>query len=302
MINVRNAETYLSEEIDLASLVKLLWRRRWWIVCAAMLGGLLALGLAKMMSPAYRASTVLAPADDDRSSAGALSSAVGQLGGLASLVGLNAGGGGSHTAEALAVLRSRYFLESFFAEEQLLPVLFADQWNAGANSWAVTGNEIPTFGDAFRLFSKKILKIVEDKKTSLVTISIDWRSPDQAAEWANKLVSRLNMEMRARAQKRADASVGFLKKELESTQDIGTREAINRLMEVEIKQRMLANTNQEYSFRVVEQASVPEIKDKVKPQTLLMVMAGFMLAVAFCIFGILVHQSISTKGTDVPNT
>lgn len=287
------------DEIDLIGLVKLLWRRRSWIVGSAMLGSFLALGLAMMMSPVYRASTVLAPADDGRSSAGALGSTMGQLGGLASLVGLNVGGGGSYTAESLAVLKSKYFLESFFKEEQLLPILFAERWNSGSSSWVVTGDEIPTLGDAFRLFSKKILNVTEDKKTGLVIISIDWRSPDQAADWANKLVSRLNLEMRARAQKRADASVGFLKKELESTQDIGTREAINRLMEVEIKQRMLANTSQEYVFRVVEQASAPEIKDKVRPQKLLIVMAGFLTAVAFCICGILMHQALRTKETGV---
>lgn len=280
----------MNDEIDLGSALRLLWRRRWWIVAAAALGSLSALGLSLVMSPVYRASVVMVPVDDAGAN-GALGSAVGQLGGLASLVGLNVGGGGSRTPEALAVLRSRQFLESFFAEEHLLPILFSKRWNAKTNSWAVTGDRVPTAGDAYRFFVKQALKVSDDKKTSLVTLSIDWGNPDQAADWANKLTSRLNGEMRLRAQRQADASVGFLKKELDATLDIGTREAVNRLMEAEIKRRMLANTRQEYAFRVVERAFVPEPKDKVSPQKLLMVVMGLVLALFLTVVGIFMYES-----------
>jgi uncharacterized protein involved in exopolysaccharide biosynthesis len=280
----------VNDEIDLGRVVRLLWRRRWWIIGAAVLGSSAALALAMVMTPVYRASVVMVPVDD-AGAGGALGSAMGQLGGLASLVGLNVSGGGSLTPEALAVLRSRRFLEGFFAEENLLPVLFSKRWNATTNSWTVTGEQVPTAGDAYRFFAKRVLNVSEDKKTSLVTLSINWRNPDQAADWANKLTARINGEMRLRAQQQADASVGFLKRELETTLDIGTREAVNRLMEVEIKRRMLANTRQEYAFRVVERAFAPELKDKVSPQKLLMLIMGFVLAVFLCVVGIFMHES-----------
>lgn len=280
----------MNDEIDLGGVLRLLWRRRLWIVAAAALGSLSALGFAMVMSPVYRASVVMVPVDDAGAD-GALGSAMGQFGGLASLVGLNLGGGGSRTPEALAVLRSRRFLEAFFAEEQLLPILFSKRWNAQTKSWAVTGGQVPTAGDAYRFFAKRVLSVSEDKKTSLVTLSINWRNPDQAADWANKLTSRLNGEMRLRAQQQADASVGFLKKELDATLDIGTREAVNRLMEVEIKRRMLANTRQEYAFRVVERAFAPEPEDKVSPKKFLMVVMGFVLALFLCVVGIFMHES-----------
>ena len=283
-------EAHVNDEIDLGSGLRLLWRRRWWIVAAAALGSLSALGLSLVMSPVYRASVVMVPVDD-AGAEGALGSAVGQLGGLASLVGLNIGGGRSRTPEALAVLKSRRFLESFFAEEHLLPILFSKRWNATTKSWAVTGDQVPTAGDAYRFFGKKVLSVSDDKKTSLVTLSVNWRNPDQAADWANKLTARLNGEMRLRAQQQADASVGFLKKELDSTLDIGTREAVNRLMEVEIKRRMLANTRQEYAFRVVELAFAPEPKDKVSPQKLLMVVMGLVLALFLTVVGIFMYES-----------
>ncbi len=173
----------------------------------------------------------------------------------------------------------------------MLPILFSKRWNATKNSWTVTGDKVPTAGDAYRFFAKGVLNVSEDKKTSLVTLSIKWRNPDQAADWANKLTSRLNGEMRLRAQQQADASVGFLKKELDSTLDIGTEEAVNRLMEVEIKRRMLANTRQEYAFRVVERAFAPEPKDKVSPKKFLMFVMGLVLALFLTVVGIFMYES-----------
>ncbi len=157
------------------------------------------------MTPVYRASVVMVPVDDAGAD-GAMGSAVGQLGGLASLVGLNIGGGRSRTPEALAVLRSRQFLESFIDEEHLLPILFSKRWNARTNSWAVTGDKVPTAGDAYRYFAKGVLNVSEDKKTSLVTLSIKWRNPDQAPI-ANKLL-QTHWDMRfARATSRCGCRI-----------------------------------------------------------------------------------------------
>jgi len=60
---------------------------------------------------------------------------------------------------------------------------------------------------------------------------------------------------------------------------------------VEIKRRMLANTRQEYVFRVVERAFAPEPKDKVSPQKFLMVVMGFVLALFLTVVGIFMYES-----------
>jgi LPS O-antigen subunit length determinant protein (WzzB/FepE family) len=87
----------------------------------------------------------------------------------------------------------------------------------------------------------------------------------------------LNEEMRQRAIRQSEASIGFLRNELDATNVMEIREAINRLMEGQIRQRMLANVTQEYAFRVVDRALVPDFTDKVRPKKAIMMLVGGML-------------------------
>ena len=68
--------------------------------------------------------------------------------------------------------------------------------------------------------------------------------------------------------------MGYLEKELKNTLDIGTRESINRLIEVQVRQRMLANVTEQYSLRVVDKAMPADADTPIKPKKLLMVAAG----------------------------
>ena len=74
----------------------------------------------------YRATTLLAPASE-QGGAGGLAKMAGQFGGLASLAGINLGGGGTDkTGLALEVLKSRVFIEEFINKHQLIvPLMVA---------------------------------------------------------------------------------------------------------------------------------------------------------------------------------
>jgi uncharacterized protein involved in exopolysaccharide biosynthesis len=156
-----------------------------------------------------------------------------------------------------------------------MPVLFPAKWDARAQQW-LPGAKPPTPAQANRLFNKRVRSITQDKKTGLVTVNIDWRDGGLAAQWANALIQRLNSEMRSRAIANADASVGYLEKELQNTNVVTTREAINRLIESQIKRRMLANVTQEYSFRVVDRAMAPDRDDPLWPNKPLLLAAGLL--------------------------
>ena len=107
-----------------------LWRSRWLIASITAAFALGSAVYASLMQPMYTASVVLAPVKDDP-----LSGLAGQLGGLASLAGI--GTRATDNVEAVAVLRSRDFARAFIEDEALLPVLFADAWDATAGRWTV---------------------------------------------------------------------------------------------------------------------------------------------------------------------
>lgn len=125
-------------------------------------------------------------------------------------------------------------------------------------------------------------------KTGLVTVQIDWKDRDEAARWGNAMVERINAEMRARALAQADAYVGYLTQESEKTTDVGTRDAINRLIESQIKQRMVATVTQEYAFRVVDRAMAPDAKDRERPNKPLFAILGLLLGLTAGCFAALV--------------
>lgn len=273
------------EDIDFRSLFARLVGKPWWIVGSVFAFTAVSTIVAFVMTPVYRASTVLVAASNR--DAGALDSALGQLGGLASMAGISVGSADSETEEALAVLRSRQFTESFINDKGLLVKLFANDWDAREKIWKTKGGVQPSAAKAYRYFNTKIRSAVRDKKTGLVTLQIDWRNREEAAVWANELVLRLNKEMRVRAIEKANASAGFLEQELQSTSNVVGREAIGRLMESQVKQRMLANVTEEYAFRIVDKAMPPDEDDPVRPQKVKIIAGGLFLGLVFGVFVVL---------------
>jgi hypothetical protein len=235
----------------------------------------------------------MVPAGSEQGGLGAsLAGSLGSFGGLASLAGIGMVGENVETEASLAVLRSREFTEKFIREKNLMPVLFEDAWDSTTNNWKDPANP-PTLARGFRVFNTAIRAVSRDKRTQLVTMTIDWHDREQAAEWANELIERLNAEMRARAIAKSTASVGFLEQELPKTPLLGTQEAINRLIEAQIKQRMVANVTQEYAFRVVDRALVPDRLDKVWPKGSVLFPMGLLLGGMVGVFGVLIASWLS---------
>jgi uncharacterized protein involved in exopolysaccharide biosynthesis len=286
------------DEMDLRSIFVTLWSARKWILASVAFFSVVSVAVAFLMTPIYRAKSVLMPAAaDDASLKGTLGSALGSLGGLASLAGVNVNAKGAEVEEALAVLQSRHFIETFIRDRRLAPVMFPDKWDAKAKAWKK--DEEPTPARAYKMFVKDILSVVQDNRSSLVTIQIDWRERQLAADWANELVARLNAEMRARALRKTEASLGFLGKEMTRTSILGTQDAISRLMEAQINQRMLANVTEEYAFRVVDPATAPDQKDRLRPNRPIIVAIGVIAGALLGVLGILLATLFAPRPQEV---
>jgi uncharacterized protein involved in exopolysaccharide biosynthesis len=268
------------DEVRLADLWRALWSGRWLILALSVICSVLALLASFVITPVYRAEVVMAPVTSDRN-AGGLSSLVGQLGGLASLAGVNLSSG-DDTAQSLAVLHSRSFTEKFLDRHALLPILYADLWNPETKTWDVDDPaETPTLWKAYDLFDKSVRTITQDATTGLVTLTIEWSDPKVATAWANQLVSDVNADVRNRAIEQSQSSIEFLRQQVQSTAEVELRTAVFGLMEAEMKNAMLAHVRTEYAFEVIDPAVVPE--KRVWPNRVLLgvlgLAAGFFLGV-----------------------
>ena len=173
-----------------------------------------AYSVSHLMTPFYRVTTVVADASDTSGNAGLLS-ALGQLGSLASLAGV--GGLASEVRasdEALAVLTSDDFLDRFVTAHGLMPVLYAKKWDAKNKVWTTKNGKPPTIGATVR-YLRGLIITSRDRRTSLISVSVDWQDRELAARWCQMLINDLNAEMQNRAAVRSREHIQYLRKQIE---------------------------------------------------------------------------------------
>lgn len=298
--------------IDLRELFAELRCKRWWVVLCSAVFGLAMLVYVLSVDNIYRATMVLAPAQSD--SGGNLSALANQFGGLASLAGISIGGGESATVNAVAIMKSESFIRGFIRDVDGKKQMYFNQWDAQNNRWhpsgaiksaltsiksAIAGNKPkstryadpyePLDSDVYEDFTGDYFKISEDKKTGLITISIETKEPELSARWVNRIVEMLNSTMRKDAMDKAEKSVAFLEEELKKTQIVEMQKSINQLIEAQIKSKMMANVSDEYAFKVLAPAVVPE--KQIYPKRFMMLMGsvfiggvvGLLVIVFICI-------------------
>ena len=245
------------------------------ILVGAIVGAAAFVSVSYMLPREYSASVTLLPVKSERPAA--LNGAVGQLSGLASLAGIGIGNDDDRS-EAIATLRSRALGSAFIEKYKLLPLIFKDKWDAASGRWRGNDSEdVPTLNDGYRRFDREIRSVTEDRRTGIVTLTITWRDPIQAADWANELAARVNREMRDRAIGEARRSLDYLNRELDKTQIVELRNPIYRLIENRINTVMLANVRDEYAFRIIDRATPPDSDDYSRPLHWLFALAGATL-------------------------
>jgi uncharacterized protein involved in exopolysaccharide biosynthesis len=273
-----------SDEVRLMDLWQIVWRGKWLIVACAVGLAFLAAISTYLITPVYRASVLVAPTSETSGGTG-LAALAGQFAGVAALTGLNLGGN-NRTAEAVATLRSRAFTEKFINERGLLPILYADRWDAGTRQWRDESGEPPSMWAAYELFNS-LRSIDEDVTTGLYKVDVNWTDPQLAAEWANGLIGDVNGLLRTRAIGESRQNLDFLRSELEKNSQVQLQTTIFGLIEAEMQNAMLANVKQEYAFKIIDPAKVPEKTHW--PKRLLITLLGFGAGLVIGMFAAVVR-------------
>ncbi len=247
------------------------------IVVAAFL---IAVVVALLSRPVYRAEAVVTSVGEDPSlgGLGGLASSLG--GGLASLAG-GLVGGGKNWNKSVAVLHSRHLIEALVTRENLLPVLFPSKHSRMPWEDEAGTARGATMGDAVLVFQRRILQIREDQKLGLVTVRVEWFDPRVAASWANELVAIADAEQRANAVTDAQAALSVLQHELATTESVELRGAIAHLIEEQLKAKMVAGVRAQYAYRVIDRAVPADLDKRVQPTRTTMVLAGTLAGVLF---------------------
>ena len=247
------------DEIDLLELIRTLLQAWKVIVGIIIICTGLAVAYALNAPEIFKAESLLAPAEDEKSEA---SSSLGQFGGLAAMAGISIPTS-SNIERVLATLETREFLKKFISSHKLLPIIFDDLWDESSHSWRlIEGQNELTVEDGILPLQGAIE--VNQEKSGLITLSISWKDPDIAAQWANDLVKQLNEQLRQKAITDSKKRIGYLEQELAKTTLQDMRAVLYNLLESEKQKAMLANVNEDFAMEVIDPAVAPEIREKPK--------------------------------------
>ena len=300
---------YQNDEIDLRELFGIIWQGKWWIIAITFVFALGSVIYSLSLPNIYKSEATLAPTEE--ASGGGLSQMAGQLGGLASLAGVNLGSqGADKTTIALEILKSRAFIKGFVEKYDILPELMAvEEWNRDTGivfNSELYNSEIkewvreveppkqpePSSWEYVKVFRESVLEVSKDDTTGLVTIAVNHQSPEVAQQWVAWLIEEINNHMRERDIQEAKRSLEYLDKELQSTSLSDMQQVFYQLIEKQTQTIMLANVRPEYIFQTLDPAVVPE--QKAKPSRALICIIGTFLG-GFLSVGFVLVRNIFRK-------
>ena len=273
--NIQN-DTQYDDEIDLRELFGVLWAGSRKIIAITAVFAFVSVIYALSLSDQYKATVLLAPAQSDSSD---LSGALGQLGGLASLAGVDIGGGESSESQmAQEIMKSWSFIDVFIAENNIsVEVYAAEGWSRGSNelqidddiydaetkTWLVENDNTGEVGQPsswvlFEAFSERLV-VSENKKSGLVSVSIEYYSPQIAKQWLDMYVAAINAHMQQRQMEKVTNNINYLQAQIEKTSIAEMREVFYTIIAEQTKNKMMTEASPEYAFVAVSPSMVPEV-------------------------------------------
>lgn len=290
----------VKDEVDLRELFLSIWKGRWFILCATVFCAALSVAVSLYLPNEYKATVVLTPAST--SSASSLARLASQFGGLAALAGISLGQDEDNkTVAAMELVKSWGFQEEFIRENHLEVEVFAARgWDRAANQLVIDPSTYdtktrkwvrkfkasegqtaqPSGWELYQELTERIA-ITQDKKTGLISLSVEYYSPYLAKDWADKLILAVNRHLQEQDRIDAERSIEYLQEKMSQTSLTEMKAVFARLIEEQTKNLMLTRVSDEYVLRTLAPAKVPEEKSSPKRAVICVVstLLGCLLSV-----------------------
>tara|TARA_Y100000748_G_scaffold302827_1_gene306149 strand:- start:2403 stop:3317 length:915 start_codon:yes stop_codon:yes gene_type:complete len=270
-----NQEDKYNDEIDLYELFIIAWNKKFFLVSLTSIFAIISVIYSLSLPNVYTSTSLLAPSNQEDT----FTSRLGGMSGLASIAGVNLSQSNATTSdEAIGRVKSFNFFSNYILPniklENLLAVkewvsesntIIYDQgvFDSKTNKWL--GNDFninntqPSNQQAYRRYSD-IFSINVDEENGFVSFSIKHQSPELAKKWLDLIIYNINESMREIDKRDAQNAINFLNESTNTTSIQSIREVISALLESKMQTLMLASTNKDYVFKVLDSPIVPELK------------------------------------------
>ncbi|MFT5224900.1 MAG: hypothetical protein ACI8XX_000647 [Polaribacter sp.] len=155
----------------------------------------------------------------------------------------------------LARMESFGFISWFITQQNLLPWLYARDWDEGNKKWK-EGTE-PDMREAVKALKTKTLYISIDKKTDLINIRMTAGLPDRAAYLANEFVQAFNLYVRNLEAEELKNRRLYLERRLTEVSNTEIHRSIYRLLEAQLAVESLINARANYPLEMIQPATEP---------------------------------------------
>jgi len=260
----------------------------------------------------YKSQAILIPTE----TTGKMGGLSGALGSVSSLAGISLGGGGEKkSVVALELMKSRAFFVAFMQKYQLKTALMA------ANGWDPASNELtfdadiydvgrqqwvrpaiglrkaePSDQECFEAFMR-MFGISQDKLTGVVTVSIEFVSPELAQRWLRLYIDEVNVQMKQRDISEANESIQFIEDRIAQTNLTEVRNVLFAMLEEHQKTLVVANVKPDYVFKLIDPPSLPDIKSgPMRSIIVLMALVGALfIFIVFVLALVLLQNRLQLK-------
>ncbi len=298
------------DEIDLRELWQHLLDGKQLIAAIMAVCFVLAFGYAVTATSWYKAEATLM---DNSGGGGKAGGALAGLGGLASLAGVSMPA--SPVEAVIATATSDAFLIEFIRKHELKKVFMQGAWNENTQQWQPASGIVntlwgeglrpllmgarpkvnspyllaenePTWQKTLEIIEKKgIFSISQDKKSNMVSMSITWTDPNQAAQWVEYWANDLNDLIRERTIAESQSMLNNLLPKLEQPMPAEVRTSIIGMIDEQTKTINAAMVKKDYALKMIDPPLAPETVAKPKRVLILAVaivlglMMGAMVAI-----------------------
>ena len=295
-----------NEDIDIIGLILELWKSKLFIVLFSLISLILFFLLTYLIQPKYSSTATLMINSSGAESV--LSNSLNQYSGLASIAGINLPSSGNEKMTyAYELLKSKGIYKNFIENNQIREKIAAadyydqkkqqiifnkQKYDENKNLWVreiPSGrNLVPSYIEIYDEFLENDLKIQQDVKTNVISITYTHISPVFAKFFIESLVSEVNKISRLKDLDKSNSTIFFLNEELAKNNKISIIDSLNRLIESNMSIKALATVEKDYLLKTIDAPFVSE--ERVSPNSTLFGLIGFFLGFIFSCFFVLLKN------------
>lgn len=296
-----------NEDINLLEIVKEIWKRKLVFSSITLVFIFISFLYAFSLPNVYKSDIKLIALDSNNSGQIGMPN---NLGAIANFGGLPFGSSVQNSKAAIAIetLQSRDFLFEFIEKNKMhAPLLAATNFDSIKNNFVYDQNIFSSETGWKKFLGKdgmpsnlaahskfiEAMEITTDTDTGLITITFQHLSPKHVSDWLNDLIFSLEAKLRQIEINKSQKNLSFLQSKISENTIASVDEAFAQLIQEQIKQLMLTNADDDYIFRVVDPAVMPEVKSG--PRKSLIILVGTFLGLIVSMLYIFINKSLLRK-------